>query len=114
MGQVERLIDDICYAGKLDFFTIKPLEQELLLFAGRGKHTSTGLSASGMMTPLPNAKVHNPDNVAGTRLRYSRAGWALRETAELSDQSDQTDSDPNIVSADDDYSSDAVPAKQTE
>jgi hypothetical protein len=95
----------IGYVGKLDDFTLKPLQQESLLLTGVGQHPSFQLSLSSTTTLPLHAKAHTPShNAAQTRLRHGRAGRAItsrESTARTSDDDSSSDSDRDASSNND-------------
>jgi hypothetical protein len=103
-NQLAQLIKSIGYVGKLDDFTIKPLQQESFLLTGVGQHTSSRLSPSETMTLPPHVKPHTPSyDEARTRLRHGRAGQVTTRgsTRAISDDHSLSDSDLNPRSDDD-------------
>jgi hypothetical protein len=93
------------YVGKLDDFTIKPLQQESFLLTRISQRTSSRLSSSGTTTLPPHAYAHTPsNNAARTRLRHGRAGRAVasrESTSTISDDDSLSDRDPDLSSDDD-------------
>jgi hypothetical protein len=108
-SQLSRLIESIGCVGKLDDFTIKPLQQESLLLTGVCQHPLSRLSASGTPTLPLDAKAHTSSmNVARIRLRHGRAGRAIAEgrgSAGISDNNSLSDSDADASSDDDGFRS---------
>jgi hypothetical protein len=110
-GQVTRLIASIGYVGKIDDFTIKPMEQHSFLVTGFSRHTSSRLSSSG--TILPTAAEAGRDHVDATRTQpqegraLDAGALALRKskTSISDDDNGLSDSDSESGSDDDRCSS---------
>ena len=91
--QLARLIENIGHAGKIDDFTIKPIQQYLFLLTGFSR------------TAAKAGRIHG--DATCTRLQHDRAidgrTIALRESELLSSEDDDglNDSDPNSSSNDD-------------
>jgi hypothetical protein len=111
-SQLAQLIESIGHVGKIDDFTIKPLQQHSFLLTGFSRHTSSRLSSSGktVLTPAKANCVH--DDAMRSQLRYGRAvdaaGAVAPRRSELSSSDDDgglSDSDPESSSDDDGCSS---------
>jgi hypothetical protein len=104
-SQLAQLIEGIGYVGKLDDFTIKPLQQESLLLTGVCHHPISQLSPGRTLTLPRHASARTPSNdAARTRLWYGRAGLAVSprlSTAGISDDDSLSDGDPETSSDDD-------------
>jgi len=66
-SQVAQLIESISHVGKVDDFTIKPIEQHSFLLTGFSRHTSSRPSFSS--TTLSTAAEAGRDHVDATRTR---------------------------------------------
>ena len=105
--QLSRLIENIGHAGKIDDFTIKPIQQHLFLLTGFSRHTSSRPSFSGRTvgTAAEAGRIHG--DATCTRLQHARAidgrAIASRESELLSSEDDGglNDSDPDSSSNDD-------------
>jgi hypothetical protein len=72
------LQEGIGYAGKLEDFTIKPLQQESLLLIGECHHLSSHLSPGRPPTRPRHASARTTNNdAAQIQLSYSRAGQGI-------------------------------------
>ncbi|KAL5312933.1 hypothetical protein ACEPPN_019359 [Leptodophora sp. 'Broadleaf-Isolate-01'] len=111
LGQVVRLITSIGHVGKIDDFTIKPMEQHSYLLSGFSYHPSSRLSSSG--TALSTTAEAGRDHVDATRpgSHHGRAvdarALASRrcEPSSSNDDGGLSDSDPDVSSDDDGCSS---------
>ena len=99
------LPESMGYVGKLDEFTIKPLQQDSFLLTGEGHRTSSRLSSSGPTMLAPCAKAHSPcNNATRIHLRHSRADRAIPScsgTVSSSNDDRLRDSDPESNTDDD-------------
>jgi hypothetical protein len=109
--QLARLIGNIGHAGKIDDFTIKPIQQRLFLLTGFSQYTSSRPSFSGrtVWTATETGRING--DVTRTRLQHGRAvdgrAIASRRSEPLSSDDDDglSDSDPDSSSDDDGCSS---------
>jgi len=89
-SQVARLIESIGYMGKIDDFTIKPIEQHSFLLTSFSRHTSSRLSTSTTLSPTVEAnRVF--DNVPSAALRHSK----VVDTGALSSEESKLPSSDN-------------------
>ena len=109
-SQLAQLIESVGHVGKIDDFTIKPIEQHSFLLTGFSRHTSSRLSSGTILSPTVEAnRVF--DNAPSTTLQHSKAadaGALLSEGSEPSssdDESGLSDSDSDLSSDDDACSS---------
>jgi hypothetical protein len=108
-GQVSRLIESICYVGKIDNFTIKPIEQHSFLLTGFSRHTSSQPSSGGgAVSTAEIGRIYG--NTVLTRSQVGRAvdteALASRsEPSSSNDDSGLSDSDSESSSDDDGCSS---------
>jgi hypothetical protein len=96
-SQLARLIESIGHVGKIDDFTIKPLQQQSFLVTGFSRSASPRLSSS--RTTLSTAIEAHPihDDATRARLQHgiARKAVALQGiTGASSDDSGLSDSDP--------------------
>jgi hypothetical protein len=109
-SQLTQLIESIGHVGRIDDFTIKPIEQHSFLLTGFSRHTSSPLSSGTILSPTVEANCVF-DNAPSTTLQHSKAAGAgalLSEESEPSssdDESGLSDSDPDLSSDDDACSS---------
>jgi hypothetical protein len=109
-SQLAQLIESVGHVGRIDDFTIKPIEQHPFLLTGFSRHTSSPLSSGTILSPTVEANCVF-DNAPSTTLQHSKAvgaGALLSEESELSssdDESGLSDSDPDPSSDDDTCSS---------
>ncbi len=112
-SQVVRLIASTGHVGKIDDFTIKPVEQHSFLLTGFSRHTSPRPSFGG--TTLSTATKAGRDHVDPTRTRPQEgravdAGALASRRSKPSisdDDGDLSDSDPDVSSDDNGCSSEA-------
>jgi hypothetical protein len=119
-SQVARLIKSIGHVGKIDDFSIKPMEQHSFLLTGFSRHNSSRPSFSG--AALSTIAEPGRDYVDTTRTRpqegraINARALALR-SSELSssdeDGSHLNDSDPNLSSDDEGSSTEDEPHPST-
>ncbi|KAH6714491.1 hypothetical protein BKA61DRAFT_673810 [Leptodontidium sp. MPI-SDFR-AT-0119] len=108
-SQVARLIEGIGHVGKIDDFTIKPMEQHLFLLTGFSRHTSSQPSSGGgTVSTTEVGRIHG--NTTRTRPQDGRAvdagALASRSEPSISDDDGRlSDSDPESSSDDDGCSS---------
>jgi hypothetical protein len=102
-SQVAQLIESIGHVGKIDDFTIKPLQQHSFLLTGFSRHTSSWLSSSG--TILSTAAEADPilDDAPSTILQHGRAVDTRTVTQQGSEPA--SSDDDSGLSDDDDCSS---------
>ncbi|KAG9227979.1 hypothetical protein BJ875DRAFT_289885 [Amylocarpus encephaloides] len=120
LAQVVRLIASTGHVGKIDDFTIKPIEQHSYLLSGFSWHASSRLSSSG--TALSTTAEAGRDHVDATctgpqhgRAVDARALASRRcELSSSNDDGGLSDSDPNVSSDDDGYSSERLVAWKEE
>jgi hypothetical protein len=113
LAQLARLIANTGHVGKINDFTIKPIEQYSYLLSGFSWHASSRLSSSG--TALSTTAEAGCDHVDPTRTgpQYGRAvnarALASRrcEPSSSNDDGGLSDSDPDVSSDDDGCSSEA-------
>ncbi|KAF8846608.1 hypothetical protein BDZ45DRAFT_423262 [Acephala macrosclerotiorum] len=109
-SQVARLIESVGHVGKIDDFTIKPIEQHSFLLTGFSRHTSSRLSSGTIVSPTVETSLVS-DDAPSTTLQHSKAvdaGALPSEGSEPSssdNESGLSDSDPDLSSDDDAYSS---------
>jgi len=114
LAHVAQLIASTGHVGKIDDFTIKPMEQHSYLLSGFSWHASSRLSSSG--TTLSTTAEAGRDHVDATRTgpQHGRAvdvrALASRrcEPSSSNDDGGLSDSDPDISSDDDGCSSEAA------
>jgi hypothetical protein len=105
-SQLAQLIESVGHVGKIDDFTIKPIEQHSFLLTGFSQRTSSPLSSGTILSPTVEAN-YVFDNAPPTTLQHSKAvgaGALLSEESEPSSSDDQnglSDSDPDLSSDDD-------------
>ena len=112
-GQLSRLIASIGHVGKINDFTIKPIEQHSFLVTGFSRYTPSRLSFSGkaISTTAEAGRTHK--DATRTRPQHGKAMHAQplasqgSEPSSSNNDSDLSDSDPDISSDDDGYSSEA-------
>jgi len=110
-SQLTQLIRSIGYVGKIDDFTIKPLQQHSFLLTGFSRHPSSQLfsSSTAMLTAVEADPIL--DDAPSTILQHGRAvdtGTVTQresEPASSDDESGLSDSDPDPSSDDDGCSS---------
>ncbi|MCJ1357476.1 MAG: hypothetical protein MMC33_007472 [Icmadophila ericetorum] len=113
LAQVVRLIASTGHVGKIDDFTIKPMEQQSYLLSGFSWHASSRLSSSGTALSTTAEAGYDYVNTTRTRPQHSKAVDAralLSRRCEPSSSNDDgglSDSDPDISSDDDGCSSEA-------
>jgi hypothetical protein len=113
LAQVVRLIASTGHVGKIDDFTIKPMEQHSYLLSGFSWHASSRLSSGG--TALSTTAEAGRDHVNATRTgpQHGRAvdARALEsrrcEPSSSNDDGGLSDRDPDVSSDDDGCSSEA-------
>ena len=71
-GQLAKLIESIGHIGKIDDFTIKPLQQHSFLLTGFSWHTSSQLSSSGTIQPTTAKADPILYNAPSTILQHGR------------------------------------------
>jgi hypothetical protein len=113
-SQVAQLIESIGHIGKIDDFTIKPLQQYSFLLTGFSRHTPSRLSSSGTILSTAAEAGLILDDATRTRPQYGRAVQAEALVSQGSepassdkDESGLSDSDPDVSSDDDGCSSEA-------
>jgi hypothetical protein len=112
-SQLAQLIESIGHIGKIDDFTIKPLQQHqhLFLLTGFSRYTSSRLSLSRTVLSTAAEADSIPNNAPSTMLQHGRAvdtGIVTQQGSEpaSSDNDDGlSDSDPDPSSDDDGRSS---------
>jgi hypothetical protein len=110
-SQLGQLIESVGHIGKIDDFTIKPLQQHSFLLTGFSRHTSSRLSSSGttVSTAVEAGPIHRdatpirPQNskAVDTGALASQGG----KPASSDDDGGLSDSDPDPSSDDDGCSS---------
>jgi len=89
-SQLAQLIESVGHVGKIDDFTIKPIEQHSFLLTGFSRHTSSPLSSGTILSHTLEAnRVF--DNAPSTTLQHSKAvdaGALLSEGSEPSSSDD--------------------------
>jgi hypothetical protein len=109
-SQLTQLIESVSHVGRIDDFTIKPIEQHSFLLTGFSRHTSSPLASGTILSRTVEANCVF-DNAPSTTLQYSKAvgaGILLSEESEPSSSNDESglsDSDPDLSSDDDACSS---------
>jgi hypothetical protein len=109
-SQLAQLIESVGHVGRIDDFTIKPIEQHSFLLTGFSRHTSSPLSSGTILSRTVEANCIF-DNTHSTTLQHSKAvgaGTLLSEESEqssINDESGLSDSDPDLSSDDDACSS---------
>lgn len=103
-SQLAQLIESVSHIGKIDDFTIKPMEQHSFLLTGFSRHTSSRLSSGTILSPFVEANL-DFDDAPSTTLQHSKAVNAralLSEESEplSSDESGLSDGDPDLSSDD--------------
>jgi len=113
-SQVAQLIESIGHVGKIDDFTIKPLQQHLFLLTGFSRHTPSRLSSSGTILSTAAEAGLILDDATRTRPQHGRAVQAEALASQGNepassdkDESGLSDSDPDVSSDDDGCSSEA-------
>lgn len=71
-SQVAQLIESVGHVGRIDDFTIKPIEQHSFLLTGFSRHTSSPLPSGTLLSPTVEAKCVF-DNAPSTTLQHSKA-----------------------------------------
>ncbi|KAI9769831.1 MAG: hypothetical protein M1840_003825 [Geoglossum simile] len=105
-GQLAQLIESIGYVGKIDDFTIKPIEHHSFLLTGFSRYTSSQPSFGGATLSTAEAGRNHVD-ATHTRPQNGRAvdarALASRRSEPLSSDDDGglSDSDPESSSGDD-------------
>jgi hypothetical protein len=110
-GQLARLVENIGHVGKIDDFTIKPIQQHLFLLTGFSQHTSfrSSFSRRTIGTAAEAGCIHR--DAMRTRLQHGRAvdGRAIAsrgsEPSSSDDDGGLSDSDPDPSSDDNGCSS---------
>jgi hypothetical protein len=110
LGQVVQLMASIGHVGKIDDFTIKPMEQYSYLLSGFSRHASSRPSFGGaaLSTTAEAGRGHveatrtGPKHVKAT---HAQALASQREPLGSDDDGDLSDSDPDLSSDDDRCSS---------
>jgi hypothetical protein len=109
-GQAVRLIADTGHMGKIDDFTIQPIEHHSYLLSGFSRHASSRPSFGG--AALSTTAEAGRGHVEATRTRpkhvkatHAQALASQREPLSSDDDGDLSDSDPNLSSDDDRCSS---------
>jgi hypothetical protein len=103
-SELSRLIASIGYVGKIDDFTIKPIEQHSFLLTGFGRHTSSQPSSDrGTVSTAEGGHIHR--STTRTRPQDGRAvdAGALASRSKPSSSDDDgglSDSDPGSSSDD--------------
>jgi hypothetical protein len=109
--QLARLIESIGRVGKIDDFTIKPLQQNSFLVTGLSRRTSSRLSSSGTTVGTAAEAGRNHIDAARTRPQDSKAVDAEALASQGSkpsssvDDGSLSDSNPDSSSDDDGCSS---------
>jgi hypothetical protein len=110
LGQVVRLMASIGHVGKIDDFTIQPMEQYSYLLSGFSRHASSRPSFGG--AALSTTAEAGRGHVEATRTRpkhvkatHAQALASQREPLSSDDNGDSSDSDPDLSSDDDRCSS---------
>ena len=109
-SQLAQLIESVSHVGRINDFTIKPIEQHSFLLTSFSRHTSSPLSSGTILSPTMEANCVF-DNTSSTTLQHSKAVGAralLSEESEPSssdDESGLSDSEPDLSSDDDACSS---------
>jgi hypothetical protein len=112
-GQLSRFIASIGHAGKIDDFTIKPMEQHLFLVTGFSRYTSSRLSSGGKTVSTIAETGHDHIDTTRPRTHHGKTMHAQPLASEggkpssSDDDSSVSDSDPDLSSDDDGYSSEA-------
>ena len=105
-GQLARLIESIGHAGKIDDFTIKPIEQHSFLLTGFSRYTSSYPSSSGTTVAIAAEAGRKYVEATRTQRQHSTAvdteALSLQESKpSISDDDGLSDSDPESSSDDD-------------
>ena len=105
-SQLAQLIKSIGRFGKIDDFTIKPLQQHSFVVTGFSQHTSSQLSSSSTILSTAAEADPIPDDAPLTILQHGRAVDTRTVTQRRSepsshDDSGLSDSDPDFSSDDD-------------
>jgi hypothetical protein len=111
LGQVIRLIAGTSHVGKINDFTIQPIEQHSYLLSGFSRHASSRPSFSGaaLSTTAETGRTHKA--ATPTRPKHVKATHAQalvsqrREPLSSDDNSSLNDGDPDLNSDDDRCSS---------
>jgi hypothetical protein len=109
LSQVIRLIASIGHVGKIDDFTIKPVEQHSFLLTGFSRHTSSPLSSSSttVSTSAEAGRTHkDPTRTRPLPGKATHAQALALQGSEPSSSDDDgglSDSDPDLSSDDDGF-----------
>ena len=112
-GQLSRLIASIGHVGKIDDFTIKPMEQHSFLVTGFSRYTLSRLSSGGkaVSTAAEAGRTHKdatrPQPQHGKAMHAQPLASQESEPSSSDDDGDLSDSDPDVSSDDDGCSSEA-------
>jgi hypothetical protein len=112
-GQLSRLIASIGHAGKIDDFTIKPMEQHSFLVTGFSRYASSRLSSGGkaVSTTAEAGRDHidatRPRPHHGKTMHAQPLASQEGEPSSSDDDGSLSDSDPDLSSDDDGCSSEA-------
>ncbi|KAH0538364.1 hypothetical protein FGG08_005059 [Glutinoglossum americanum] len=110
-SQLARLVENIGHIGKIDDFSIKPLEQHLFLLTGFSCYIASQPSSSGMTVSTTAETSPIRKNATHIQLQHGKAvdgrAFASRGSEPSSSDNDGglSDSDPNSSSDDNGYSS---------
>ena len=99
-SQLAQLIESVGHMGKIDDFTIKPIEQYSFLLTGFSRHTSPTVEANRVFDNAPSITLQHSKAV-DARALLSEGG----EPSSSDDESGLSDSDPDLSSDDDACSS---------
>jgi hypothetical protein len=112
-GQLSRLIASIGHAGKINDFTIKPMEQYSFLVTGFSRYTSSRLSSGGKAMSTTAETGRDYIDATRPRTHHGKTIYAQPLASEGSESSSSdddgsiSDSDPDLSSDDNGYSSEA-------
>ena len=105
-SQLAQLIESIGHFGKIDYFTINPLQQHSFLLTGFSRHKSSRLSSSGT-TVLTVAEANRvQDDATRSQLRYGSAVDATGAVAPQGSEPSSSDHDGGLSDSDPGSSSD--------
>ena len=112
-GQLSRLIASIGHVGKIDDFTIKPMEQHSFLVTGFSRYTPSRLSSGGKAVSTTAEAGSTYKDATLPRPQHGKAMHAQplasqgSEPSSSDDGGDLSDGDPDVSSDDDGCSSEA-------
>jgi hypothetical protein len=105
-SQLTQLIESIGHVGKINDFTIKPLQQHSFLLTGFSRHTSSRLSSSDttVLTVAEANRIHN--DATRSQLQYGRTVDAAGAVAPRGSRPSSSDHEGDLSDSDPDSSSD--------